>query len=287
MMLFVVFKSLFRMMFRIIFFRMFGEEDAESVIGAPTPVSSVSSSSASKVLSVKANEFEMEFIEKVKGFVDSGNDKRICFDPDNVYRGGKPKPSHFGYSKRVYVVSPHQTFGQTLVCECGANLAPRSWEEPRRAQELKGCCFLLQRCYHCKTCNSKKTAMEILKSKNVPDFIKIAYPFTMLSKSCLCDDFVTFVTTSPITGQTFSETAAMITTFRVTKYLSDRAMYYAAVHSYHEGEKKKLKFGTVLVSNPITDFSSFDDPNGYHEIAHPTPQSIIKFFIKTAKVIFK
>ena len=90
------------MISRVFFFGMLSNTSgSSSSSSSSSSFSKTSSSSKSSVVPVGANEFEMEFIQKVKGLIDSGNDRRICFDPDNAYRGGKPKPSQFGYMNRL------------------------------------------------------------------------------------------------------------------------------------------------------------------------------------------
>ena len=192
-------------------------------------------------------------------------DIRVLYPADSPYTDGvsQPKVNDY-YRKPCMVFAPHiqfpEVFAKLKCVECKkCSLKPKEWASKPSARyihDIDGSMYFLSYLYSC-TCSTKKMYYQDL-SDQLPDFMKLSYPFRLTTKSGYTDRLISFMVTSVTSRQTIEEFVNVLGNLRIERYLYLRALYCSAVQYYNS----VLEASSFTSSDGILipKFSNFDNP---------------------------
>jgi hypothetical protein len=254
------------------------------------------------------NEHQLTLIIEVKSVVEKQTKKNaatsavpLIHRPQrqmSLYQKVSPKQDGY-YRRPVIALVPDLNFiGLVMLCpSCGQNKLQRhGWADItskrkrstdagngplgtyRYIHGLYEGWYLLQARYICedkKNCKATTTAYKWLESPVCPDHVRLALKiFTLSNQSGLMQEVMDMLMTDAMSPKSFEDIELYIKTMRNTKYLRDRASYYASV-----AEFVKIH-GTVTIEKfqEGGKFSAIDDSRGYNEELGPCAGYLIDFF---------
>jgi len=136
----------------------------------------------------------------------------------------------------------------------------------------------LQRQYQCGSsiCRRKCSALDILEQEWIPSFMRNSYPVVKSGETLFTTDLVDTILDDTLSAKTLEEIGTTVKNFRYKEYMDKRLHYYSMISFLHTP-------GTLLSSlatgKRAEEFSSFEDPEGFNEIAQPDVETIKRFFV--------
>ena len=148
-----------------------------------------------------------EYITSIKNSIDSEKGVKVLYSPEVSHENGikKPKAAEY-YAKPCYVFAPHiqypNSFKNFKCDECGeCSLKSKGWQSNpigRYVHDIDTSVYLVSRVYICSFCSKsgpKKTYSFNNLFHQLPNFIKVLFPFTLTQKSGYTDRLLSLLVT--------------------------------------------------------------------------------------------